>query len=122
MAIFKVIYPRARLSIIDALIKQQSPVPLRQLAKISRLSLKAAQVNVVALEKMGLILSSKKGNTLQISLNERHSLFKKVREILQILERSSLRERGKALTNKAKNLLKFIDEGAALISQAKNSK
>jgi hypothetical protein len=45
-----------------------------------------------------------------------------VREILQILERSSLKERGRALTNKAEKLLNFIDEGAALISRAKNSK
>jgi len=95
---------------------------LRQLAKISRLSLRATQVNIEALEKMGLILSTKLGNKLQISLNESHALFEEIQDILRVLEHSELSEKGKDLSIKATKVLKFIDEGAALVARAKSSK
>ena len=119
MSIIDSIYPLSRLLIVDALMKQMRPVTLRQLAKLTKLSVRATEINLQALNDQKLVTTSRVANRLNVSLVESHYLHAQIKKIISQIESSSLAEKGQNLATRATQTLSFNDEGAALIARAK---
>ncbi len=118
----QLLYPESRMRVLRALVRTNSRLSLREIARHTQVPVYAVQLAVRELEKQGIIKSRKGGNKLFFMIEPTHELVRWFREFLNSIETCEIREASLQYREKAQVILSAIDADREWIEQARNTR
>ena len=114
------IYPRTRFQVLRILNTADAPVSLSAIADRADLVIGSVQQAVTWLTEQKLVSVHKNANRMCYKITNK-SVKEIISKVTEVLESFEIKERSKQYQNRARNLLKDLDDRRDLITHARSS-
>lgn len=101
---------KAKFNVLAALIKNNNPLFLRELSKLTHVQLRSVQLATEELVKEKLVTSKRKQNRIYFEVNVQHPDYNFIKKLFSEIEMYKLQKKAKAYSLIAPGILKFMSE------------
>lgn len=110
---------KARFRILQCLVAQSTPLPLRQIAGLTNLPVRSVELALRGLTKERLLRSQRNKRNHLFEFRHDHILSKDVQALFSALTQQNIKKRSYDLKSEARKALSFADSALKLFHKAK---